>query len=185
MGCSSACKSFSRFTDAIIFILRSKYNITKVVKYLDDFLFVGKTKQDCLHALACFTELCSLIGVPIAHDKTEGPSKSLTFLGYHIDTQRMVLSIPKEKIVDYSLLIHETLEKDYLTLRELRSLIGKLVFVTGVINIGRCFLRRLINLKIGKTHPACRIPINAEAKDDLKLWLEFLDSFNGKSLLFR
>ena len=183
MGCSSACKLFSRFTDSILFILKDKYKITKVVKYLDDFLFLGANKEDCIHAFNCFQEICNQTGIPIALDKTHGPSRVLTFLGYHIDTRNMIVAIPQTKLDEYSILLEQTLSNSHITLRELRSLIGKLVFVTSIINVGRCFLRRLIDLKIGKKHPATKIPLNNSAKEDIDLWLNFFKRFNGKSFI--
>ena len=45
-----------------------------------------------------FTEVCSQLGVPIADDKTEGPSTMITFLGLLIDTEKMLIQIPDEKV---------------------------------------------------------------------------------------
>ena len=45
---------------------------------------------------------------------------------------------------------------------------------------GWAFLRRLINLTIGVSNPAHRIRLNLAAKADLRAWLVFLVSFNGK-----
>jgi hypothetical protein len=38
------------------------------------------------------------IGVPIADDKTEGPSTRITYLGLLIDTEKMLIQIPDEKM---------------------------------------------------------------------------------------
>jgi hypothetical protein len=45
-----------------------------------------------------FTEVCSQLGVPIADDKPEGPSTRITYLGLLIDTEKMLIQIPDEKV---------------------------------------------------------------------------------------
>ena len=46
---------------------------------------------------------------------------------------------------------------------------------------GRTFSRRLINLTVGVKRPRYFIRLNRETKSDLKLWLTFLESYNGRS----
>ena len=68
---------------------------------------------------------------------------------------------------------------DSVTLRELKSLIGKLQFATSTIRGGRCFLRRLHDATIGKTSPFHKVVLTAETKQDLALWEDFLKNHNG------
>jgi hypothetical protein len=49
--------------------------------------------------MTTFTEVCSQLGVPIADDKTEGPSTRITYLGLLIDTEKMLIQIPDEKVL--------------------------------------------------------------------------------------
>ena len=63
--------------------------------YLDDFIFVGEgDTENCAKLLHCFKDLTSEIGVPLAEDKTAGPTTKLTYLGFEIDTLDMVIRIP-------------------------------------------------------------------------------------------
>ena len=105
--------------------------------------------------------------MPIAAHKTVGPCRILTFLGYEINTETMELSIPEQKLVSYRATIRKFLNERYISLRETKSLIGKLLFVTNVITAGKIFLRRLINATIGRKHPASKIPLSTELKEDL------------------
>ena len=67
--------------------------------YLDDFLFAGADKtSNCSKLMNTFTEVCSQSGVPIADDKTEGPSTRITDLGLLIDTENMLIQIHDEKV---------------------------------------------------------------------------------------
>lgn len=102
MGCRSSCMIFQRVSDALVHVLRERYGIDRIVKYLDDFLFFGKTKEECASCLDFFFELCDRIGCPVAHNKTVGPATNLTFLGYAVDSRTMIVSIPLEKIQAYT-----------------------------------------------------------------------------------
>ena len=183
MGCSSSCQIFQRFSDALVSLLKTNYGVSNVIKYLDDFLIIAKDSSKCQAAMDSFLSLCQEAGIPIASQKTEGPTTSLTFLGYGLDSVKMVISIPIEKIKAYRDTIHSLLMQKNTTLRELKSLIGKLLFVTNVVTSGRIFLRRLINLTIGKKHPATRINITDGLRDDLIIWLQFFKQFNGKAII--
>lgn len=67
------------------------------------------------------------------------------------------------------------------TLKEVQSLTGLFKFACSVVRPGRAFLRRLIDLTLGIKSANHYIRLNREVKEDLKLWLSFLSSFNGKS----
>jgi hypothetical protein len=43
-------------------------------------------------------DVCDELGVPIAENKTVGPSNIITFLGFIIDTVLMMVRIPEEKL---------------------------------------------------------------------------------------
>jgi RNA polymerase-interacting CarD/CdnL/TRCF family regulator len=45
-----------------------------------------------------FDGVCERLGVPIANEKTEGPTTILEYLGLTIDTQNMVVKIPADKV---------------------------------------------------------------------------------------
>ena len=50
-----------------------------------------------------------------------------------------------------------------------------------MVTPGRAFLRRLIDLTAGVTRPHHHIRFNTEAKNDIRMWLQFLDNFNGRA----
>ena len=182
MGASSSCQIFERFSDALVFILKTKFRIRYIVKVLDDFLFIGESEQECQEGLYAFTAFCSHVGIPIAAHKTEGPARNITFLGIHIDTVAKTLSIPLGKIAEYRAHILLALQRKSCTLREIRSLTGKLNFVCRIIPVGRCFLRRLYDLTIHATNPHASITLPQAALDDLTTWLSFLLQYNAKEL---
>lgn len=182
-GCSSSCRIFERFSSALKWMFLQNQPNVKVVKVLDDFLFIAATQQDCLIVLTNFLNLCKTIGVPIAEHKTEHPTKCLTFLGIELNTKLMIARLPMEKLTKYRAHTEELVNSSKCTLRELKSLIGKLQFSTSVITSGRPFLRRLHDATIGIKHAHHYVRINGHIKQDLMIWIEFLKHYNGKTII--
>ena len=98
MGARSSCRIFERVSSALAFALKSSFGVRHIVKMLDDFLFIGDSKEECQRALDSFNSLCREINFPWAEEKTVAPTKRLTFLGYQLDVRRGTVSIPEDKV---------------------------------------------------------------------------------------
>ena len=66
------------------------------------------------------------------------------------------------------------------TLKEMQSLIGVLNFACSVIQPGRAFLRRMTNLTMKVSETQKYLYISEMTKEDMRMWLKFLNNFNGK-----
>ena len=181
MGASSSCKIWESFSTALEWIAKSKLAISGVLHLLDDFLLIDKTFSACEQNLSRFLAMCDDLGVPMAPEKTMGPSSVLCFAGIELDTDKMEARLPEEKLRKCVTLIYEFLKRKKVSLKEMQSLIGLLNFTCSVVIPGRTFLRRMINLTVGVNRPTHLIRLTRIVKDDLNLWLEFLTHFNGKS----
>ena len=72
---------------------------TLLIHYLDDYLTVGPPASTvCQCNVDKFVFLYAELGVPLATDKLEGPSTSLSFLGIILDTSRMEIRLPADKL---------------------------------------------------------------------------------------
>ncbi len=89
MGCSMSCALFEKFSTFLEFRVKFVAQSSLVTHYLDDFLFIGSSAL-----LDTFTALCEELKVPLAHEKTEGPTQVITFLGLDIDTLRREVRVP-------------------------------------------------------------------------------------------
>ena len=123
--------------------------INKVINVLDDFLFVAPSYHECKETLDVFKNLAAEIGISLAKEKTIGPVINLVFLGILLDTINMTAYLSKAKIDSYAQNLTKILSNPKITLRELKSVIGKLQFATSVIRLGQPFLRRLIKKQSG------------------------------------
>ena len=90
---------------------------------------------------AYFTEVCERLGVPLAFEKVEGPSTSFTFLGITLDTSRMEICLPDEKLLHIRNEMLNWLPKKNATKREILSLVGLLQHASKVVRCGRTFVR--------------------------------------------
>lgn len=132
--------------------------------------------------MSVFKEKMTLLGVPIATEKTEGPKTKICFLGLEIDTEEMVIRIPVTKIHEIISKIEEILPRKKCKLKQLQSLIGSLNFACRAIVPGRPFCRRLINATCGLTKQHYHLRITSDMKKDLELWVQFFRNFNGISV---
>ena len=100
-----------------------------LIHYLDDFLTMGAANSDeCENNLKISVSLCQELGLPLKWQKLEGPAVELVFLSILLDTRRMELRLPPEKLSELKVLIVKWLGRKKGKKRELLSLIGKLNF---------------------------------------------------------
>ena len=182
-GCSISCQTWELFATFLEFCVRRASPCGSLLHYLDDFLFGGKKDtNDCTFIMSVFMDKMQLLGVPIASDKTEGPTTKLSFLGLELDSEEMTIRIPMGKIEEIRQKIVSMLARKKCTLREMQSLIGSLNFACRAVVPGRPFCRRLINAICGLTKPHHHLNITLAMKEDLQLWLNFFTEFNGISV---
>ena len=97
-GIRSAPKLFNILADLLKWISQ-KNGVTNLIHYLDDFLTMGPPDSStCQRNLDIFIQLCRDLSVPLAAEKIEGPSTSLTFLVITLDTKKMEIRLPSEKL---------------------------------------------------------------------------------------
>ena len=180
MGCSSSCLTFETFSTAVEWIARHKLKIDYILHLLDDFLLVASSSQLCKKQLDLFLSLCSYLCIPMAPDKTCGPATTMSFAGIELDSILLEARLPLEKVEKCKSLLSQFLTRKKVTLQEVQSLTGLLNFACSVIQPGRAFLRRHVDLTLGVKKANHKIRLNREVKEDLKIWLSFFSNFNGK-----
>ncbi len=183
MGASCSPALFEKFSTFVEWAIKEKAGSSRIIHFCDDFLLCGESNLSCKSLLDKFISVCKTLGVPLAHEKTVGPSTSIVFLGLQIDSIKLTVSVPDDKIIKISDKIKQALQSRDITLHGLQSLIGSLSFVCKAIAPGRPFLRRLIDLTCGVTSPNQKIILSSGSKSDLNTWLLFLENFNGVSII--
>ncbi|KAI2647906.1 Pro-Pol polyprotein [Labeo rohita] len=183
-GCRSSPKIFDTLSEAICWILSNNYNIPYLIHLLDDFLIVSPPDSVPAAHLLTIQKLFSELGIPLAQDKTEGPSTSIEFLGINLDSQKFLASLPKEKI-DRTIMIASTLlTNTSCSKRELLSILGHLNFAMRIIPQGRPFISHLLSLASSAHALEDRISITDSCRNELSLWISFLKQWNGLSFFY-
>ena len=109
-----------------------------IYHYLDDYILLGAPGElECHSSILKFVECCKLLGVPLAQEKSEGPTTRLTFLGTEIDTNHMQLHLLRKKLLKACSLIKEFLGVPSALKGVLESLLGLLQHAARVVKPGR------------------------------------------------
>ncbi len=152
--------------------------------YVDDFVAVGRKGTDeCRRAMDVFKETCQRLGMPLDESKEEGPSEVLTFLGLEVDTVRMVVRLPQEKLTQMRALLKRWRGMRSCKRRELESLVGSLNHACRTARPGRAFKRRLQDMMTTVKRDGRRVRLNAVARADIEWWYHFALEWNGTSLM--
>ena len=182
-GLCLAPKLFNILADLLAWIME-KAGVSYLIHYLDDFLTMGPPESTrCQQNLDIFLSLCAELGVPLAAEKLEGPTRSLSFLRIILDTKRMEIRLPTDKVTRINQLLTMWLPKKKATKRQILSLVGTLHHATKVIRPGRAFVSRMYSTaaRLHKMHFITQL--NKSFRSDLLWWHTFFQSWNGCSIL--
>jgi hypothetical protein len=135
--------------------------------YLDDFLLCSQNPGVVDEHIQGFRALCHELGVPLAEDKTSGPSPVMVFLGIGVDIPSQRLFLDRERIRDTQEKIGKFLGKRSHTRKEWQSMVGTLSFLSQVVLPGRAFMTR-VSRKLSSTWSWCYV--DASTCYDLKSW---------------
>ena len=147
----------------------------RLVNFLDDFLCLGESREECLRNMQETTGLLVGLGFRINEEKTSRiPETQVTFLGISYNSVDMTLALPlqKRKVLQK---IETLTRKTRCSIRELAQLIGLLNFCCLAIPYGRVYLKRLektryLGLLANKQNFNAYIEIPAGSRQDLDWW---------------
>ena len=166
-GMRSAPKLFTAVADALAWALYQR-GIKYLLHYLDDFLFLGSPHtEEAATALQLALHTFNHVGVPVAAEKTEGPSTSITFLGIVIDTVSYQLQLPEEKVSRLLSMLQHWRSRKSCSRAELESLLGHLAHAAIVVRPGRTFLHQLFTLLSMVAKPHHYVHLNQSVRGNI------------------
>lgn len=151
--------------------------------YLDDFIGGSSTFVKSHEQARRFEDLLSVLGWRNNVKKAEGPAQRVKILGVLVDTKNMQALVTPERLVEIDVLIDSFSTRDSCTVKEIKSLLGKLFFVSKCVVASRAFTRRMVHLIRGSHRGSVRVALGSAFHADLRWWRTFLHEFNGVSLL--
>lgn len=97
-GLSSAPFLFNRTAEALKWILKHIYRVKHIIHYLDDFFIVEPAgSAQCQKDLEAIRT--TVLGIPIAVEKTVGPTAVIVFLGIELDSSSGTIRQPHQKLM--------------------------------------------------------------------------------------
>ena len=101
---------------------------------MDDFFFtVNRYASVCSQTMNVLKQVCEEIQMPIAPEKSEGPTTVEEFLRLTLDTDNMVIHIVQDKLQDITQIITKIVKTRKAMSWELQLLAGKLNFIAKAV----------------------------------------------------
>ena len=72
--------------------------VSHFLHYLDDFFCPPQQPGTCQQSLRTAVNMCEYLGFPVAPEKVVGPATTLIFLGIELDSVKMEMRLPREKL---------------------------------------------------------------------------------------
>lgn len=175
-GCRSSASICQRMANGIVFIMaKEQHNITA---YLDDFGGCHPSYHLASKAYKRFLQLAGELGLELSPHKCSPPSTTVEWLGYHVDSTSLSITIPMEKLQEILSECERWLSRDKASKRMIQALVGKLIFISNCIRPGRKFLARILatlrNMK-DNNWTTLSVPFKA----DIKWFLCYAKAANG------
>ncbi|XP_069109890.1 uncharacterized protein [Argopecten irradians] len=151
---------------------------------LDDFLTIDNPSCDSDRTMALITMIFNKLKIPLSPKKTMGPTCVIEYLGIILDSVKMEARLPSDKVDRITEFINTILHQKSCTRKELEKLLGHLNFAMRVILPGRSFVSYLYRLMASVKESYHFVHLTRDCKDDLYMWLFFLQNWNGVSLFY-
>lgn len=178
-GLSSSPGDFCQFSQFVLNLLRAEGIIAWV--YIDDEFGVNHLFKGACQDFSRAKEIHDFLQIEENEEKAVPPAQLIVVLGYEVDSVRMTVSIPPEKIAEVSSLCEDFASLRRTTLRQLQILIGNLVFVARVVRGGWTFMARMLPLLRVKSGSSPPILLTKAFQEDLRWWRAVLRNWSGIS----
>ena len=160
----------------------------RLVVYLGDLLLLNENEKALRSDLKMAVSLLESLGFLINWEKSHcTPTQALDgYLGVIVDSISLSFSIPRDKIVTIQSLCLKLLSSSLVSLRELASLLGSLVWAILSVPYAQAHYRSLQNFFISSSRNcnndlSKKCALSDQARQDLQWWASSLESVNGKS----
>lgn len=172
-GIACAPRCFAMVTNFLAETLR-KTGI-RIVVYLDDFLLASQDRSLLQQQTSMVMTLMQALGWILNLEKSVlTPTQQLEFLGVNWDTLRNQKSLPVTKVRKLREEFQRILSKHTCSLKEARSVLGRMNFANFLVPQGRLHCRHFQShlrfLLSGR--PRRQYPLPREVLDDLQWWLK-------------
>ncbi|VDI73126.1 Hypothetical predicted protein [Mytilus galloprovincialis] len=183
-GLSSACYIFTKVTRPLIKKWRGEGK--QILMYLDDGFGTHSDINSCTDIAAQVKQdLIDSGFVPKVEKSMWSPSKTLIYLGYFIDTDKAILSIPVDrlsKLFDTIIQVEQSLRNlGKVYVRTVASVIGQIISMSYVIGNVAYIMTKYLSIDVMS---ACSwksyIELSVQSKEQLIFWKKNIKCINFK-----
>ena len=184
-GLTSAPRVFTKLMKPVMAVLRRRS--IRCMIFIDDVLLLSQSKEELSKITTEFTLMLHCLGFLVNVGKSVlTPSQSLTYLGFHLNTVEMTLSLPKEKLEAIIQSCSSTMSKPSVTVRELAKVIGRMSAAVQAILPAPLYYRGLQNLKNTAFRSSgsydTEITLDSAAIQDLVWWSQEVRKWNSRPI---
>ena len=159
-GLSSAPRIFTKILTPVFAKLREEGH--ECFPYIDDSFVIADTQEKCRKSLTVLCNSLDDLGFVIHSDKSVlEPTTSIIFLGFHLNSEEMVVHLTDEKRDKFVRAAEDVLNKGTLSIREVAGLVGLMVAYAPAIDYGAAHIKFL---EIDKNAALARCKGNFEGK---------------------
>lgn len=113
------------------------------IVYLDDFLFLSASQEDCKNNVQAFIELLSSLGFLINYSKSQLlPLTKCKYLGFIFDSVYQLVSISVDKKEKLFALTQSFAQNSHCTIRDFAALIGSLMSIFPAVQYSLLYTKR-------------------------------------------
>ena len=144
--------------------------------FIDDIILLSQSKEELSQISQVFVVFLTSLGFLVNKEKSVLiPCQSLTYLGFIVDSVRMTLSLPEEKLDLIIQDCHRALVQPQILVRDLAKIIGRMSATTQAILPAPLHYRSLQSLKNAalraeESYEAV-VALSSAAKQDLRWWI--------------
>ena len=162
-----------------------KRGATWIRHYIDDFIMLGaRDRDECEQNFRLLKQVCEEAGMPTEPEKDEGPATKLVFLGMELDSDKLEIQLPQEKLEKMRQTLQDVRGMKACQKRQLLSVVGILSHACKVVRAGKSFVHRLIDLSSSVRQLDRFVRLSREARVDLEWWCQFGQEWNGTAMMW-
>jgi hypothetical protein len=157
---------------------------TTLLGFLDDIAGVANSMKAATLGFLTLIWICHSVGVKVSTKpgKTVPPStEDMVWLGYLLSLKTLTISLEADRCAKLYATMSGIQGKGELSMHELQSLIGVLVFMCSVLGM-KVYYRSMIELLIA-SRGQHRITLSEEVRSDIGKWFMICKLFNGRTIM--
>lgn len=179
-GLSTAPYIFTKILRPVVTYLRERGH--QSIVYLDDFLFLGSSTNECQANIIASTNLLQSLGFVINYSKSRlNPSARCKYLGFIFDSDKQSISIPPSRREKLLRLTSSMANRTGCSIREFASFIGSLISVCPAVQYGLLYTKefereKFLALNKCDDNYSAGMKIPSHLQEDFRWWIRIFSN---------